>query len=240
MNAISEAFEDLSHALRVLLEAHLRAHSGLLMVDRAEAVGNIESAYAGVLNTFHSLYDAVEKEPKVTIDWYGSPELATVLVLRNARHHNHSRKIRTLYSHYVQEAKNLGSLEPYVLVDFPAGEEGGEAFGLYICWHDLSDLFALPAAVTRVRSQLADTIQAYLGAEKFVGYAKDHKLPVSRVFFNVVPLICNAASKVVPLISAFVEPRSTESEAYFSLFKDMPPARMTTPEVQCGAIALMP
>jgi hypothetical protein len=51
---VSDAFEDLSHAFRVLLEADDRANrQGLLQLDRAEAVGNIEIALAAVLNTFY-------------------------------------------------------------------------------------------------------------------------------------------------------------------------------------------
>lgn len=63
MSQITDAFEDLSHALRILLEADDRAHrQGLLQIDRAEAVGNIDTALGAVLNAFHSLYDAQEKE----------------------------------------------------------------------------------------------------------------------------------------------------------------------------------
>ena len=66
MTTISDAFEDLSHALRVLLEAHLRANGGLLQIDRAEAVGNIEAGLSGVLNAFHSLYDATDVPPDLS------------------------------------------------------------------------------------------------------------------------------------------------------------------------------
>ena len=60
--AIEHAFEELAQGLRVLLEADFKANrGGLLLVDRAEAVGNIENALSSVLNAFHSLYDAIEK-----------------------------------------------------------------------------------------------------------------------------------------------------------------------------------
>lgn len=54
MSLVTDAFEDLSHAFRVLLEADIRANrQGLLQLDRAEAVGNIETALASVMNAFH-------------------------------------------------------------------------------------------------------------------------------------------------------------------------------------------
>ncbi|WP_338943590.1 hypothetical protein [Paraburkholderia sp. 22B1P] len=100
MNSVSHSFEDLAQALRILLEAHSRAErQGLIRIDRAEATGNIENAVSGVLNAYHSLFDAMSKA-QMQPDWYRTPELALMLVLRNARHHNHARKIRTLYTHY--------------------------------------------------------------------------------------------------------------------------------------------
>ena len=69
---IEHSFEELAQSLRILLEANWRANQGgLLMVDRAEAVGNIETALTSVLNAFHSLYDAIEKQlGSNPIDWY--------------------------------------------------------------------------------------------------------------------------------------------------------------------------
>ena len=203
MTTISDAFEDLSHALRVLLEAHLRAKGGLLQVDRAEVVGNIEAGLSGVLNAFHSLYDATSKLPEVNVDWYASPELATILTLRNARHHNHAKKIRTLYTYYVQEAEKVGRMEMYVLIDFPAAEDGADAFDLYLSWHDLKTLLELPQSVTRIKSP--DTIRNYLGSDSFKSYADNFDQAENRVFFNFVPLICNAAATIVPVIAPYVE-----------------------------------
>ena len=238
MTTISDAFEDLSHALRVLLEAHLRANGGLLLIDRAEAVGNIEAGLSGVLNAFHSLYDATSKHSKINVDWYASPELATILILRNARHHNHAKKIRTLYTYYVQEAEEVGRLEMYVLIDFPAAEDGADTFDLYLSWHDLKALLELPYSITRIKSP--DSIRNYLGSNSFKSYAEKFGQAESRVFFNVVPLICNAAATIVPAIARYVQPRSTESETYLFLFKDMPQSDTSSPEVNCGRVAYMP
>lgn len=242
MSLITDAFEDLSHALRILLEADARAHrQGLLQLDRAEAVGNIETALAAVLNAFHSMYDAMEKEGHGgLIDWYKAPELATVLTLRNARHHNQAKKIRTMYSYYAQEAEKIGGMEMYILVDFPAAEDGADTFDVYISWADLKTLFALPQQATRIRESAAQSIRAYLGAANFPGYAAHYELDEDRVFFNVVPIFVNAAAKLVPLIKHLVSPRSMEGETYLMLFQDMLPADTQNHEVNCGPIALMP
>ena len=241
MSEVSESFEDLSHALRVLFEAHARAHrQGLLQVDRAEAVGNIETGLASVLNGFHSLFDALSKEDEADlVDWYETPELATILVLRNARHHNHANKIRTMYTYYVQEAERIGNMEMYVLVNFPAEEEDASTFEVYLSWRDLQALFALPETVTRIREAAAELIKGYLGVAKFREYTEYYGLEEDRLFFNVVPLVVNAARALVPRIKHLVSPRSLEAETYLSLFENVSPASTEYPEVNCGPIALM-
>jgi hypothetical protein len=239
---ITDVFEDLSHALRVLLEADARAHrQGLLKLDRDEAVGNIETALAAVLNAFHSLYDAMKKEGQEgIIDWYKTPELATVLTLRNARHHNQAKKIRTMYSYYIQEAEKIGRMEMYVLVDFPATEDGADTFDVYISWADLKTLLALPTQTTRIREPAAQAIRTYLGTAKFQGFAAHYELEEERVFFNVVPLFVNAAVKLIPLIKHLVSPRSMEGKTFLTLFQHVLPADTANHEVNCEPIALMP
>ena len=197
MSQISDAFEDLAHGLRILMEANYNAQSGLLQVDRAEAVGNIENALGGVLNAFSSLYDAMDKaDMSRVLNWYTTPELATILVLRNARHHNHARKIRTMYSYYAQEAKKIGSMEMYILVDFKPEAEDATTFDAYQSWADLKTLFAVPRKETFIREKTEKLVREYLRTGKFAQYAARYDLTEDRVFFNTVPLLVNAVSKV--------------------------------------------
>lgn len=242
MNQISDSFEDLSHALRVLLEADYRANNvGLLHIDRAEAVGNIEIALAGVLNAFHSIYDAISKEGHADIiDWYKTPELATILVLRNARHHNQAKKIRTLYSYYLQHAEKIGCMEMYVLVDFPAEEVGGDTFNVFLSWADLKMLLDMPVKESRIPLLVSQSVREYLYTDRFKNHALDYALDEQRVFFNVVPLFVNAAIKIVPLIKTFITARSTESQAFLELFNDLQLSNTCSHEVNCGPVVLMP
>lgn len=238
---VNDAFEDLAHALRILLEAYRRAHAdGLIEVDRAEAVGNIETGYTAVLNAFHSLYDAMKQRVPKLLDWYARPELATLLVLRNARHHNHANKIRTLYTAYVQETEPIGSMRSYVLVGFPPEEEGTSTFEVYISWKDFEALLGMPETKTKIWPETKEAVEAYLGTSRFRGYAETYELGEDRVFFNVVPLIINGALRVVPVIEPLLVPRSLESKTFISTFTTAKPARTDQHEVQCGPIALLP
>ncbi len=131
---IEHAFEELCQSLRILLEADFRANrGGLLLVDRAEAVGNIETALTSVLNAFHSLNDAIKKQlGSNPINWYETGPLAVVLAIRNARHHNKANRIRSLYTYHTQEAERIQHMEQFVLVDYPIPDEGADTFDVFI------------------------------------------------------------------------------------------------------------
>ncbi len=237
---ISAAFEDLSHSLRVLLEADIRANRyGLIQVDRAEAVGNIEIGYTSVLNAFHSLYDSVGKELNDSpISWYDTQELATILALRNARHHNKANKIRTLYTYHVQNSENPGKLSQYVLVDFPAVENGADTFDLFISWFDLDAFLSMPKKENMLRIETVDSIRDYLKSHMFLEYCEFYGQNINKLFLNSIPLIVNAASKIVPKIHEFVKVQSFETETYLEFFSNMKPADTQNPEVDCGPFAL--
>lgn len=237
---IGNAFEDVAQSLRVLLEADSRANrQGLLFVDRAEAVGNIETALSSVLNAFHSLYDAIGKQlGNNPIDWYRTGSLATILAIRNARHHNKANRIRTLYTYHTQEAERLDRMVQYVYVDFPFSEKGADTFDVYMSWADLRQLLSLPKSESQIRPDTGTVIRHYLSSEKFSGYASYYELSESRVFFNIVPLFVNAAAKIVPAIKSHLRGTSTESEFFADHFSTAENADTKNHEVNCGPFML--
>jgi hypothetical protein len=238
--AIKHSFEELSQSLRVLLEADNNANrGGLLFVDRAEAVGNIETGLTGVLNSFHSLYDAIGKQlEKSPIDWYKSAPLALILIIRNARHHNTANRIRTLYAYHTQEARSLEHMEQYILVDFTCSDEGADTFDLYVSWIDLKNLFSLPEKETRIRKETINIINEYLNTEKFIEYAECYELDESRVFFNIIPLFVNAAATIVPLIKDYCDSESTEASFFVNHFTTVVKANTKDHDVNCGPFVL--
>lgn len=237
---IDLAFEDLAQSLRVLLEADYRANrDGLLFVDRAEAVGNIETALSSVLNAFHSLYDAVEKQLGAQpVDWYKTGPLAVVLAVRNARHHNKANRIRSLYTYHAQEAERLTQMEQYVLVDFPATEEGADTFDVYVSWADLNVLLNLPREESRMGTATCEAIRGYLGSHKFKEYADHFDQPESKVFINIVPLLVSAAGTIVPHIREHLSGNSTESKFFAWHFSSLDQANTQKSEVNCGPFVL--
>lgn len=230
---ISTAFEGLAQGLRVLSEAHWKAHGGgLLRIDRAEAVGNIETGLGSVLNAFHSLQDAIEKEMEPhPVDWYSTAELATILALRNARHHNKANRIRTLYTYHAQEAGRPVDLDNYVCIDFPAVDQTADTIDLFLSWQDFDLLLSLPKKESRLKPEVCQLIRDYLGAARFGEYSRRYRLPKRKVFLNVTPLIVNAAAVIVPSIRERIVPSSTEGEFFFDHFLDVERGTMESPEV---------
>ena len=237
---IEHAFEEFAQSLRVLIEADFSAnHNGLLMVDRSEAVGNIENAFTSALNAFHSLYDATEKQLRAsTIDWYGTGAIAIILAIRNARHHNKANRIRTLYTYHTQEAERIQHMEQYVLVDFPIDDEGADTFDLFISWYDLNLFLDLPEKESRIKERTCTAIRNYINTPQFTNYANHYELPESRVFINVIPLIVNAAGTVVPSIKTHCKGDSTESKFFSEHFATVVHADTKNHEDTCGPFVL--
>lgn len=237
---IEHSFEELSQSLRVLLEANWRAnHGGLLLVDRAEAVGNIETALTSVLNAFHSLYDAIKKQlGENPIDWYTTGSLAVILAIRNARHHNKANRIRTIYTYHAHEAERLQHMEQYVFVDYITPDEGADTFDVFVSWSDLNEFLALPQSESRLRPETSEIIKEYLHSEKHIEYSEHYDLSESEVFINIIPLFVNAAATIVPLIKEHCTGDSTESESFSEHFSSVVQADTHNHEVTCGPFVL--
>jgi hypothetical protein len=237
---IDHSYDDLAHSLRVLLEANYHANrGGLLLTDRAEAVGNIEAALGAVLNAFHSLYDAIETQlGQHVIDWYRTGELATILAIRNARHHNKANKIRTLYTYHARGSWRPDRMRQYVLIDFNSPEEGADTFDVYLSWADLDMLLSMPRSESHISNASCEIIHNYLATARYEAYAAYYGLGKDRLFFNIVPLIVNAATIITPLIKPYLTPLSMESRTFATLFEDMTPADTKHPEVACGPFVL--
>ncbi|UCG54623.1 MAG: hypothetical protein JSV32_08630 [Dehalococcoidia bacterium] len=237
---IENAFEELCHSLRILLEADFRAnHGGLLLADRAEAVGNIEAALTSVLNAFHSLYDAITKQlGSNPISWYETGPLAFVIAIRNARHHNIANRIRSLYTYHTQEAERIQHMEQYVLVDYPIPDEGADTFDVFISWEDLKILLSLPRKENKLPKSTCNIIKEYLNTGQYSEYAKRYNLPESRVFINVVPLLVNAAATLVPYIKEYCCGDSSESKFFREHFSTVGHADTKKHEVDCGPFVL--
>ena len=147
----------------------------------------MEGAFKDVLNSYHSLYDSMLKEPSITIDWYATPQLALILAIRNAKHHNVANKIRNIFNYHIFNHESPSDSSAYLLVDFPAPpeEEGGDCFDFYISWYDIDTLLQLPRKESRLRDGTRNLVRDYLCASKFEGLADAENMDKERIFLIV-------------------------------------------------------
>lgn len=216
---LSSSFEGFSQSLRILLEAVFRSNE-LILVDPHEVAGNVEQGFTNLLNAFHSLYDSAKTNPNVNIDWYGTPEIATILSIRNARHHNISNRVRGLYTYHLDQ-ENPQDFIQYLILDYPETEDGGRTFQTLISWNDMDEMLSLPQAQNYLRASVPPAIREYLNSDLINSYPKTYDLPKSNIFLNATPLVVNAAMKVVPFIKDHVLPRSLEAKHFINHFENV-------------------
>lgn len=216
---LTHSFETLAQSFRVLIESYWNFER-LISVDRAEAIGNLESGINNQLNAFHSFYDqmaAMDLEP----DWYLIPELLTVLVIRNARHHNKANRIRTLANYHRYIVVPPESEKTYFYVDTPETDDGGDFFNVPVSWSDIDEMLCLPRSESRLRPEARERVRIYLNADEFETEAQRNGFQKEDIFINFVSLTHNAGVALYPYIFDKVTPDadSTEARYFFKHFE---------------------
>ncbi|MFB9865629.1 hypothetical protein [Rufibacter immobilis] len=218
---IAQAFDDLAQSLRILAEQKFRFYS-LVNIDRAEAIGNYETAFTSVLNCFHNLYDAQQKVSGKKINWYDTPELAIILAIRNARHHNNANRIRSLFNYHVRTQVSPENEEEYLVIDFKSTDPdlSASTFDFYISWGDIDNLLSMPKEVSRLKPETKKLVYQYLVAEKFKDYSNECELDEQKLFINIIPLLVNAGIKIHKHIEGHIDDSlSSESKIFNNHFK---------------------
>lgn len=226
---LTHSFETLAQSFRVMLESHWN-YERLISVDRAEAIGNLDSGINNQLNAFHSFYDqmnALNLEP----DWYLIPELLTVLVIRNARHHNKANRIRTLANYHRYMVNPPESEKLYFYVDTPETEDGGDFFDVPVSWSDIDEMLLLPRSESRLRPEARERVRTYLKADEFERVARENEFCKEEIFINLVAFMHNAGVALYPYISDKVTPDddSIEAQYFFKHFETVEMGNTTAP-----------
>lgn len=230
---LDQSFDDLAHALRRLMEADWDARARLMAIDRAEAVGNIDSAFTAVLNAFHSIHDILGNAPgSPSTQWFSIGPLALVLAVRNARHHNHANKIRSIYTRHVQEAPSPDEARAYILIDFPREDSFEGAFSMHLSWGDLRTYFDMPSRESFLKESTRETIEEYLGSRSYKTYASDHGCEESQVMFNAIAVVVDAGVAMLPFIADRLHTTSSEGHAYRAMFETSIPSDPRQPVIK--------
>ena len=213
----TDVFEDYAQSFRVVYEAYYK-HRGLFIIDPPESIGNIEAAIKNNMDTFHSLYDYLKDcEENSEVNWYDIPEIATILVLRNAKHHNLANKIRLVERYHQQNELSPVEEHEYFMVSFNAVEEGGHFFPYYISWNDINELLSLSRKQSEKNRQ---KIREYLNADEFERAAIDQGFGLADIMIDYCPLMVNSGVAIYPFVKDKIETNSTEAGFFARHFSE--------------------
>lgn len=223
---ISDRFEDFAQSLRVFIEQKIRFQE-LFLIDADEAIGNIELACKGMLDTFSSLYDASRAQDDVNFDFYGSPLCCAVLAYRNAKHHNNANGVRSAHKHARQNGR-----QDYLLVDFPAGdgEEGGGFIDHYASWADFRSLLDMPSRASRLRDGSRELIRNRISADVFENFAAREGVEHERLFINMIPIIIGSGSEFIAELGPHINATTTEARHFVFHFENVEQANFAEPQ----------
>ena len=187
----------------------------LMRIDPQECAGNLDQSLTGVLNAFHSIYDAVQDNAAISIDWNEVPATSTILAIRNARHHNIANRIGSLETYFTRPSDRARE-KTYQLISFgPEPKPSAPSFMQALSWDDLTHLLLLPRSVSRLGAERTERISAYLNVTLVKSVSE---IPA---FFDILPLVVNAGKAAVSTVGSLVQPLSIEGETFLEHFSNV-------------------
>ncbi|EJT1341388.1 hypothetical protein QNE93_004395 [Vibrio vulnificus] len=193
------AVDKLSNTMRMYVEARFNFER-LKLVDKEEAINNLDRAFEAKLEAFHSLYDVTKSD----FDYFEHADTALLILIRNAIHH----RDHDLFISWNKEMLLNGGLERNNGAEFLlASNRVCDRPPVMQYYYKLEDvLFRLdkslgsPFLENRMRPAQKDELLRKLDEQlKFndiVDYAKSERYPVRQIYLNLIPIFTSAVVKV--------------------------------------------
>jgi len=196
---IKLALDKLSNSMRIYSEV-CAGFDRLKLIDREEAIDNLDRAFEAKLEAFHSLYDV----SKFEFEYFNNADTALLILLRNAIHH----RDHTLFHSWNYEMFHNNGLE----------KNSGAAFlmashivndGAYTSryFYKLDDIFdrideskKSPYLENKMgaknRKKLLQQLNEKLNFHSVTLQATSERYPSKQVYVNIVPIFVSAMSKI--------------------------------------------
>lgn len=193
------AVDKLSNTMRMYSETRFNFER-LKLVDKEEAINNLDRAFEAKLEAFHSLYDVTKSD----FNYFEHADTALLILIRNAIHH----RDHDLFISWNKEMLLNGGLE----------RNNGAEFLLTsnrVCdkppvmqyYYKLEDVFfrldkslGSPFLENRMRTQqkedLLKMLDEQLKFKDIVDYAKSERYPIKQIYLNLIPIFTSAVVKV--------------------------------------------
>lgn len=231
MEILQQAVKKLANSMRIYVETHI-GFQRLVVVDKEEAIDNLDRAFESKLEAFHSLYD-VSKEH---LDYFANGDTASLILMRNAIHH----RDHLLFKSWNQEMaldkrykNHLGA--EFLLVDYLVS--GSPPRMRY--FYKLEDFYlrtdealVSPYLEKKMgaanRKRLISQLDSDLHFSDIQLFAKSEKYPLNQIYINVMPIFISATCRVFKALkqgglqfsgfdaSVYEQPFTSELEVDFS------------------------
>lgn len=193
------AVDKLSNTMRMYGEAKFNFER-LKLIDKEEAVNNLDRAFESKLEAFHSLYDVTKSD----FDYFINADTALLILIRNAIHH----RDHDLFISWNKEMLIYGGLDKnngaeFLLVSNRVCNRP-PVMNYYYKLEDillrLDDSLNSPFLENRMKSKqkldLLQKIMAQLRFDKVIEYAKFNRYPTNQIYINLIPIFTSAVVKV--------------------------------------------
>jgi hypothetical protein len=196
---IKLALDKLSNSIRMYSEV-CAGFDRLKLIDREEAIDNLDRAFEAKLEAFHSLYDVSKSE----FEYFNNADTSLLILLRNAIHH----RDHTLFHSWNYEMFHNNGLEKNHGAAFlMASHKVNDGAYTSRYFYKLDDIFdriedsrKSPYLESKMgpknRKKLLLQITNELNFSLITSQATSERYPSNQVYINVVPIFISAMSKV--------------------------------------------
>jgi hypothetical protein len=237
VDILQQAVRKLANSMRIYVETHLDFQR-LVLVDKEEAIDNLDRAFESKLEAFHSLYYV----SKGHLDYFAHGDTASLILMRNAIHHRDHLLFRSWNQEMALDDgfKNYLGAE-FLLVDYPnLGPPSKmryfyklEDFYLRID-ESLGSSYLEKKMGPANREKLLNQIDSDLFFSEIRKYAESERYPLKQVYINAIPIFISATCRAFSALKergvefvgfdaeAYEQPFTNELKVDFSKFTCKP------------------
>lgn len=220
---IEHAWESLSNALRLYVEAHMD-FDALNEVDRPDAVTRQDRTFEGKLEKFHTLYD-VTKDLQ-GFDYFKHADTALLIVLRNAIHHRDHDLFLSWEAFVLAHEENEKMPSFKYLFASLTPESDLVVLRYYLPLDDFRKRLPNAKLKTADRVNISVLWEQDLRFADITTVAKREGFDIASVYVDVMPTFISAMHRVRGWLATtgFV-PSGSDGRIYYRSFGDQPPAQ---------------
>ena len=196
---IKLAIDKLANSMRMYSEV-CAGFDKLKLIDKEEAIDNLDRAFEAKLEAFHSLYDVSKSE----FEYFNNADTSLLILLRNAIHHRdhtlfHSWNYEMFHNNGLERNSGAAFLMASHIVN-----DGAYTSRYFYKLDDILDRIddsrKSPYLENKMgvknRKKLLQQVNEKLYFHSVTSQATSERYPSKQIYINIVPIFISAMSKV--------------------------------------------